>query len=143
MTIHLRLILGSKTDHQRTHVLSNAAGCVIHRILDPESEGGLGLRRCQWFANSLNEPSKAAAKRLGFEQDGILRNHRVLGPGKTGANGKLSLSAGLVKAESVAGRKGDYREDCMSRDTFVGSITWQDWENGSKEHIDKLMARKS
>jgi hypothetical protein len=32
----------------------------------------------------------------------------------------------------------------MSRDTFVGSITWQDWENdGSREHIDKLMARKS
>jgi RimJ/RimL family protein N-acetyltransferase len=74
-------------DVQRTHVLSNAAGCVIHRILDSESEGGLGLRRCQWFANSLNEPSKAAAKRLGFKQDGILRNHRVLGPGKIGASG--------------------------------------------------------
>jgi RimJ/RimL family protein N-acetyltransferase len=59
---------------------------VIHRILDSSSEGGLGLRRCQWFANSLNEPSKAAARRLGFKQDGLLRNHRVLGVGKDGAN---------------------------------------------------------
>jgi hypothetical protein len=74
---------------QRTHVLSHAAGLVIHRILDAESEGGLGLRRCQWFANSLNEPSKAAATRLGFKQDGLLRNHRVLGPGKAGANGEF------------------------------------------------------
>jgi hypothetical protein len=61
---------------------------VIHRILDAESEGGLGLRRCQWFANSLNEPSKAAATRLGFKQDGLLRNHRVLGAGKAGAHGE-------------------------------------------------------
>jgi RimJ/RimL family protein N-acetyltransferase len=73
---------------KRTHVLSHAAGLMIHRILDPESEGGLGLRRCQWFANSLNEPSKGAAKRLGFQLDGVLRNHRVLGPGKAGASGE-------------------------------------------------------
>jgi len=65
---------------------------MIHRILDPELEGGLGLRRCQWFANSLNEPSKAAATRLGFKQDGLLRNHRVLGLGKTGANRELCSS---------------------------------------------------
>lgn len=61
---------------------------MIHRILDSEAEGGLGLRRCQWFANSLNEPSKAAGKRLGFKEDGQLRNHRVLGEGKAGANGE-------------------------------------------------------
>jgi hypothetical protein len=84
--VHGRAKLISK----RTHVLSHAAGLMIHRILDSESEGGLGLRRCQWFANSLNEPSKAAAKRLGFQLDGVLRNHRVLGPGKAGASGESS-----------------------------------------------------
>lgn len=43
----------------------------------------------------------------------------------------------------VEGRKGDYREACMSRDTWVGSITWQDWEKGgSREHVDKLIARR-
>jgi hypothetical protein len=82
----------AKLISKRTHVLSHAAGLMIHRILDADSEEGLGVRRCQWFANSLNEPSKAAAKRLGFQLDGVLRNHRVLGPGKAGASGKSYIS---------------------------------------------------
>ncbi|WVQ97194.1 hypothetical protein IAU59_004304 [Kwoniella sp. CBS 9459] len=113
---------------QRTHVLTHTAGLLAHRILDMPSEGGLGLRRCQWFATSLNEKSRAASLRLGFKEDGILRNHRVLNKGKEGAN---------------RGRKGDYREDCDSRDSWLACITWQDWENGgAREHIDKLMARR-
>lgn len=67
----------------------------MHRILDSESEGGLGLRRCQWFANSLNEPSKNAGKRMGFKEDGVLRNHRVLGEGKIGASGQSFPSRSL------------------------------------------------
>lgn len=31
----------------------------------------------------------------------------------------------------------------MSRDSWLASITWQDWEGGVKEHIDRLMARKN
>lgn len=30
----------------------------------------------------------------------------------------------------------------MSRDSWLACITWQDWENGAREHIDKLMARR-
>lgn len=41
----------------------------------------------------------------------------------------------------VAGRKGE-REDCASRDTWVASVYWEEWENGVRDHIDALMARK-
>jgi hypothetical protein len=41
----------------------------------------------------------------------------------------------------VAGRKGD-REDCPSRDTFISSVYWEEWDGGVREHVDKLMARK-
>ncbi|WVQ85463.1 hypothetical protein IAT38_007628 [Cryptococcus sp. DSM 104549] len=114
---------------QRTHVLTHTAGLLIHRILDMPSEGGLGLRRCQWFASSLNDKSQGAAKRLGFREDGVIRNHRVLTKGRDGAR---------------PGRKGDYKEDCMSRDSWLGSISWDQWEGegGVREHIDKLMARR-
>ena len=42
---------------------------------------------------------------------------------------------------TTAGRKGE-REDHPSRDTWVASVYWEEWENGVKEHIDALMARK-
>ncbi|WWD17961.1 hypothetical protein CI109_102406 [Kwoniella shandongensis] len=112
---------------QRSHVLTHAAGLILHRILDMPEEGGLGLRRAQWFATSLNEKSKAAALRLGFHLDGLLRSHRVLGKGREGVR---------------PGRKGDYLEDQMTRDSWLASISWDQWEGGAREHIDKLMARK-
>ncbi|OCF73740.1 hypothetical protein I204_05584 [Kwoniella mangroviensis CBS 8886] len=113
--------------YQRTHVLTHAAGLIIHRILDMPSEGGLGLRRCQWFTTTLNEKSKAAAHRLGFLLDGILRAHRVLPKGKKGVR---------------PGRKGDYQEDQMTRDSWLACISWDQWEDGVREHVDKLMARR-
>jgi hypothetical protein len=67
---------------QRTHVLTHAAGTLMHRILDSPALGGLGLRRCQWFTTTLNNPSKNAALRLGFDFEGTIRAHRVLPPSK-------------------------------------------------------------
>ncbi|WWC99613.1 hypothetical protein V866_006517 [Kwoniella sp. B9012] len=113
--------------YQRTHVLTHAAGLIIHRILDMPSEGGLGLRRCQWFTTTLNEKSKAAALRLGFQLDGVLRAHRVLPKGKKGVR---------------TGRKGDYQEDQMTRDSWLACISWDQWEDGVREHVDQLMARR-
>lgn len=72
---------------QRTHVLTHAAGAVIHHILDSPEQGGLGLRRCQWFTTSLNLASQNAALRLGFTLEGVIRYHRVLPEGKEGARG--------------------------------------------------------
>lgn len=74
---------------QRTHVLSNACGLLMHRILDSVEQGGLGLRRCQWKANSLNKKSGAAAERLGFVHEGIIKAWIVVPEGKPSAHGKL------------------------------------------------------
>jgi len=34
----------------------------------------LGYRRYEWKCDSLNEPSRAAARRLGFSYEGVFRN---------------------------------------------------------------------
>jgi RimJ/RimL family protein N-acetyltransferase len=39
---------------------------------------GLGYRRCEWKCNSLNEPSRRAALRLGFTFEGIFRQHMII-----------------------------------------------------------------
>ena len=38
----------------------------------------LGYRRFEWKCNNLNEPSKAAAKRFGFQFEGIFRQDMIL-----------------------------------------------------------------
>jgi len=42
----------------------------------------------------------------------------------------------------IAGRKGDAFENGMQRDNWFASVIFEDWENGVRAHIDKLMARK-
>jgi RimJ/RimL family protein N-acetyltransferase len=37
----------------------------------------LGYRRFEWKCNDRNEPSKAAAKRFGFEFEGLFRQHMI------------------------------------------------------------------
>ena len=61
----------------------------MRRILNDKSEGGLGLRRCQWYTNSKHVKSQAAAQRLGFKHEGVLRAHRVLLPVKIVVRGWL------------------------------------------------------
>ncbi|OJJ56141.1 hypothetical protein ASPSYDRAFT_60226 [Aspergillus sydowii CBS 593.65] len=38
----------------------------------------LGYRRVEWKCNSLNEPSRRAALRLGFQPEGVFRQHMVV-----------------------------------------------------------------
>ena len=40
--------------------------------------GQLGYRRLEWKCDSLNEPSRRAAERLGFTYEGTFRQHRVV-----------------------------------------------------------------
>lgn len=76
--------------HQRTHVLTHAAGLVMHRILDPVSRGGMGYRRCQWTTTTRNDKSQAAARRLGYTPEGVLRGYKILAPGKEACRGESS-----------------------------------------------------
>jgi RimJ/RimL family protein N-acetyltransferase len=38
----------------------------------------LGYRRYEWKCNALNDPSRAAALRLGFSYEGIFRQHMII-----------------------------------------------------------------
>lgn len=126
-------------------------------MLNSPSEGGLGLRRCQWFCASLNEPSKKSALRLGFKYEGLLRNHRVLPPGKKGARGESNTYTypgrplrarcdmwhqGREHTDGTDGRPDDAKPGHPARDSWLASITWNDWEEGTRAHIDALMARR-
>lgn len=39
---------------------------------------GLGNRRYEWKCNALNEPSRRAALRLGFQYEGVFRQHMIV-----------------------------------------------------------------
>lgn len=116
---------------QRTHVLSNAAGLLLHFALDTPTAGGLGLRRVTWKANPHNDRSLRAAERLGFRKEGILRWERVLPEWKTEAMGAIP----------VPPREGDSKPNCPGTDTAVLSLCWPDWEGGAREAVDALMQR--
>jgi RimJ/RimL family protein N-acetyltransferase len=133
---------------QRTHVLSHAAGLLMHYALDfpyistydpalkkfikpPTSSSStssttppskaLGLRRLQWQAHVTNTASIRSAGRLGFQPEGIVRMH------------------GTARGGDEEGRQGDGAG--MSRSNWVGSITWKDWEAGGAGLVDGLVAR--
>ncbi|KAG7440101.1 uncharacterized protein BT62DRAFT_938298 [Guyanagaster necrorhizus] len=115
----------------KTHVTSNAVGLLMKYALDVPGEGGLGLRRVVWQANAANTASVRTAKRMGFQQEGILRWHRAWRTSKArGGNG-------------ISVRKGDPKEDGfpLGRDTAILSICWDDWEGGVRAHVEATMAR--
>ncbi|KAF7377416.1 hypothetical protein MSAN_00163200 [Mycena sanguinolenta] len=114
---------------QRTHVTANAVGLLLHWTLDTAAEGGLGLRRVAWKANSHNARSVRAAERMGFRREGVLRWDIVLPAWKTeGGNG------GGIRA-------GDAKADCLARDTVVLSLCWDDWEAGARQSVNEIMQR--
>jgi len=114
---------------QRTHVTSNAIGLLLHYTLDLPHAGGLGLRRVEWRASPVNNPSVKAAERMGFRKDGILRWNTVLSEVKRTGNGRER-------------RRGDPRENCLGRDTVVLSVCWDEWEDSVRGRVDVIMARR-
>ncbi|MHB1946955.1 MAG: GNAT family N-acetyltransferase [Gammaproteobacteria bacterium] len=57
---------------QRTRITTEAMYLMMRHAFDD-----LGYRRYEWKCNSLNEPSKTAALRLGFKFEGIFRQSNV------------------------------------------------------------------
>ena len=85
---------------------------------------GLGLRRFQWQAHHLNNPSTRLAQRMGFKEEGRVRMQRVAPGG--GEDGR----------EGDGGKTG-------SRTSWVGSVTWRDWEEGGvREEAGRQVARR-
>lgn len=60
-------------DLQRTPASTEVTHLVARYVFDE-----LGYRRLEWKCDSLNEPSRRAATRLGFSYEGRFRNHLVV-----------------------------------------------------------------
>lgn len=65
------VLLGSSLS--RTRAATEAFHLVMAHAFDD-----LGYRRLEWKCDSLNEPSRRAAVRLGFSHEGTFRQHRVV-----------------------------------------------------------------
>lgn len=65
------ILLGK--DLQRTRAATEALHLLMRHALDD-----LGYRRLEWKCDSLNEPSRRAAARLGFTYEGRFRHHLVV-----------------------------------------------------------------
>lgn len=61
----------------RTMQRTTAATEAIHLLLGHAFDA-LGYRRVEWKCDSLNEPSRRAALRLGFSHEGRFRQHMVI-----------------------------------------------------------------
>ncbi len=58
---------------QRTRVNTEATYLLLRYLFDE-----LGYRRVEWKCNNENERSKAAARRMGFQPEGLFRQHMVV-----------------------------------------------------------------
>lgn len=58
---------------QRTREATEAIYLMIRHAFDD-----LGVRRLEWKCDTLNEPSRRAAKRFGFTFEGIFRQHFII-----------------------------------------------------------------
>jgi RimJ/RimL family protein N-acetyltransferase len=122
---------------QRTFVGTQTNALILHHFLDDPKQGGLGLRRIQWQTNSNNTVSINAAKRLGFQLEGILRWHQVQLHGKKGSDG-----AGLDReTEGLPVRRWDGLEWHAGRHTALLSLCWDDWVEGARDRVDSLVRR--
>lgn len=116
---------------QRTHVTTNAVGLLLRYALDlpTASPPGLGLRRVQWQASERNQASIRVAERMGFKREARLRWDRVF----IGGRGKVG------NGEDI--REGDPKPGTLGRHTVLLAICWDDWENGWREQVTRLMDR--
>jgi RimJ/RimL family protein N-acetyltransferase len=58
---------------QRTRESTEAIYLLMRHAFDD-----LGVRRLEWKCDALNEPSRAAALRFGFQYEGIFRQHMII-----------------------------------------------------------------
>ncbi|EZF34607.1 hypothetical protein H109_07506 [Trichophyton interdigitale MR816] len=118
---------------QRTHVTTHTVGLMLQYALDPPdgsdpSKGGLGLRKVLWQTATTNAASRATAKKMGFEQEGILRWDRVFHDAvqrKKQGNGKEMPAHADKKA--------------VGRDTVYCGLCWDEWEDGKRRMVQQLM----
>ena len=119
-------------EFRRTYVTSNAVGLILNYCLElpsaPPEHRGLGFRRVQWSAHPENLPSIALAKRMGFKEEGLLRWTWVVPPQ-------------IVDGNGIPLRDGDPKSPSPGRHSAVLSLCADDWENGGREHVRRMIDR--
>jgi RimJ/RimL family protein N-acetyltransferase len=81
---------------QRTRAATEAIHLLMRHALED-----LGYRRFEWKCDSLNEPSRRAAARLGFAYEGRFRNHLIV-KGRNRDTDWFSVTAGEWPAVRAA-----------------------------------------
>ena len=118
-------------ESRRTYVTSNAVGLILNYCLElpsaPPERRGLGFRRVQWSAHPENQPSIALAKRMGFKEEGLLRWTWVVPQ--------------VVEGNGIPLRDGDPKSPNPGRHSIVLSLCVDDWENGAKELVRRMIDR--
>ncbi|KAK0649533.1 acyl-CoA N-acyltransferase [Cercophora newfieldiana] len=114
----------------RTHVTTNAVGLMLKYALDGPYKGGLGLVRVHWQTSTANVASLKTAERMGFRREALLRWHMMF------RDGVRKHKVGNGRALPPGSNEGD-----VGRDTVVLSLCWDDWEQGGRERVEKIMAR--
>jgi len=114
---------------QRTYVTSNAVGTLLRFCLEVPTAPmpGLGLRRVQWTTNIRNLTSARTAEKMGFKREGTIRWTYTLAEGK----------------EGDAPREGDPKPNSARRDSAMLSMCCDDWENGARESVERIINRVS
>ena len=119
-------------EFRRSYVTNNAIGLLLNYCLElpsaPPGRRGLGFRRVQWAAHSENKPSRVAAKRMGFKEEGVLRWMWVLREGSEGNGASL--------------RDGDPLSPKPGRHNILFSFCAEDWESGGREHVQHMINRQ-
>lgn len=124
------------SEFHRTWVNRNALAVMLHHCLDPVEQGGLGLRRVQWQANASNAASVGAAKKMGFRMEAIVRWQQILPWGKEGPDGPVEAEG---EGSGGAGKAGSGRRSRPGRHTAMLALCWDDWEDGGREHVNRLI----
>ncbi|EAW23711.1 GNAT family N-acetyltransferase [Aspergillus fischeri NRRL 181] len=115
----------------RTFVGTAAHTLLLDHMLDPPPNG-LHLRRVQWQAFSTNQASIAAAQRLGFQLEGIIRWQRELPEGKKG------IESGVIDDKMPRLDPTGQKKLGPGRHSAMLSLCWDDWENGARERLHAL-----
>ncbi|KAI0280583.1 acyl-CoA N-acyltransferase [Russula aff. rugulosa BPL654] len=106
-------------EFRRSYVTSNAIGLLLNYCLEVPDP---------LPAHTANGPSHAAAKRMGFKEEGVMRWTWVMPEGAEG-NG-------------IPLRDGDPFNSRLGRHNAVFSFCADDWESGGREHVQKMIDRQ-
>jgi hypothetical protein len=123
-----------------TFVGTQALGLLMLHLLDGPGTGGMGLRRVQWQCNAGNKASVRKAERMGMRMEATVRWKEVLPWGKVGAEGE-----GVPRGVGVGRESGSGEEAGQGwgpgRHTAVLAICWDDWREGGRDHVVRLMEK--